>query len=105
MGHPRAGSAPRALPSSERASVSTGTLDRVVSGLYHQHRMASAPLLWTIGHSNHELEQFLALVRGAGIAYVVDVRSSPYSRYSPQFNREQLGRALGQHDIGYLFLG
>jgi uncharacterized protein (DUF488 family) len=67
--------------------------------------MASAPVLWTIGHSNHELDRFLALVRGAGIVYVVDVRSSPYSRYSPQFNREQLGRVLGQHDIGYLFLG
>jgi uncharacterized protein (DUF488 family) len=67
--------------------------------------MASAPALWTIGHSNHELDRFLALVRGAAIAYVVDVRSSPYSRYSPQFNREQLERALARNSIGYLFLG
>lgn len=63
------------------------------------------PVIWTIGHSNHELDQFAALLREQEIDYVVDVRSYPYSRYAPQFNREHLGSAIQQRGIGYLFLG
>ncbi|MBM4289498.1 MAG: DUF488 domain-containing protein [Deltaproteobacteria bacterium] len=59
----------------------------------------------TIGHSNHSWETFLELVRGNGITVVVDVRSSPYSRYTPYFNKEPLGRALLKEGIGYFFLG
>lgn len=63
------------------------------------------PVLWTIGHSNHELDRFVGLVLSAQIDYIVDVRSHPYSRYAPHFNREELDRVLSRHDIGYLFLG
>lgn len=66
--------------------------------------MATAAL-WTVGHSNHPLERFIALLRGQRIEFAVDVRSYPYSRHAPQFNREELQRALRAHDIGYLFLG
>ena len=47
-------------------------------------------ILWTIGHSNHPLETFLALLRRHEIEVLVDVRSSPYSGYCPHFNTEQL---------------
>ena len=44
--------------------------------------------LWTVGHSNHPLGAFLDLLAQHRIEVVADVRSSPYSRYASQFNRE-----------------
>jgi uncharacterized protein (DUF488 family) len=61
--------------------------------------------LWTIGHSNHDLGWFIGLLRGQRIDFAVDVRSYPYSRHAPQFNREELEQALRENGIGYLFLG
>lgn len=61
--------------------------------------------VFTIGHSNLEFAKFLALLKQHGIQAVADVRSSPYSQYSPQFNREPLQRALQEHGISYVFLG
>ncbi len=46
--------------------------------------------LWSIGHSNHPIERFLTLLRQHAIAMLADVRTAPYSRYSPQFNRDEL---------------
>ena len=60
--------------------------------------------IYTIGHSNLPLEEFAGLLRANGIKLVVDVRSIPYSRYSPQFNREGLQEALGRLGIGYRYL-
>jgi uncharacterized protein (DUF488 family) len=64
-----------------------------------------AGTLWTIGHSNHPLETFLALLTQHRIEVLADVRSSPYSRYASQFNREALRPALRERAIQYLFLG
>jgi uncharacterized protein (DUF488 family) len=61
--------------------------------------------LYTIGHSNHELSQFIGLLRQHDIEVVADVRSSPYSAYNPQFNRETLQAHLHAAGIGYIFLG
>ena len=61
--------------------------------------------IWTIGHSNHPLEVFLDLLVQHGIDAVVDVRSSPYSRYVSHFNREAIHAALVQRAIQYVFLG
>lgn len=61
--------------------------------------------VWTIGHSTHSLEQFVAMLKRHGITAVADVRSSPYSRFNPQFNRETLERSLKEVGIGYVFLG
>lgn len=61
--------------------------------------------IYTIGHSNLPLEEFAGLLQAKGIELVVDVRSIPYSRYSPQFNREGLQEALGRLGIGYRYLG
>jgi uncharacterized protein (DUF488 family) len=65
----------------------------------------ASPVLWTIGHSNHEPDRFVDLVMHAQIGYIVDVRSHPYSRYAPHFNREELDRLLSHRGVGYLFLG
>jgi uncharacterized protein (DUF488 family) len=59
----------------------------------------------SIGHSNHTFEYFASLLRQHGVECVVDVRSSPWSRYAPQFNREALEPALADHGIDYAFLG
>ena len=61
--------------------------------------------LFTVGHSNHDIEQFLDLLVANGITAVCDVRSSPYSRHNPQFNREILHASLKKRNIAYVFLG
>jgi uncharacterized protein (DUF488 family) len=58
----------------------------------------------TVGFSTRTLEDLLALVRGAGIELVVDVRSFPRSRHTPQWNREALEPGLPAHGIGYRHL-
>lgn len=59
----------------------------------------------TIGHSTHSLEAFVGLMRQHGVTVLADVRSVPYSRFSPQFNREALKKSLTAHGIKYVFLG
>jgi uncharacterized protein (DUF488 family) len=61
--------------------------------------------IYTVGHSNHDSDRFLALLLGRGIDLLVDVRSSPYSRCVPQANREILPRALANSRIGYRWMG
>ena len=61
--------------------------------------------VFTIGHSNLEFAKFVTLLKQHGIRAVADVRSSPYSQYNPQFNREPLERALHAQGISYVFLG
>ncbi len=61
--------------------------------------------VFTIGHSTHPQERFIALLRQHGITALCDVRSKPYSRINPQFNREPLEEALLAQGIEYRFLG
>jgi len=63
------------------------------------------PIIWTVGHSNHPLEHFLNLLAALDIAVLVDVRSSPYSRYATHFNKEALEDPLRDHGVRYVFLG
>jgi uncharacterized protein (DUF488 family) len=62
-------------------------------------------MILTVGHSNHPIENFLALLAGAGVTAVADVRSYPVSRHAPQFNKDALAEALGAHGISYRYLG
>lgn len=61
--------------------------------------------VFTIGHSTHSVERFVVLLQQHGISAVGDVRSRPYSRYNPQFNREEMERFLRDCGIAYVFLG
>ncbi len=61
--------------------------------------------VFTIGHSTHPQERFIELLRQHEITAVCDVRSKPYSRVNPQFDRENLSKALASHGIEYRFLG
>jgi len=60
---------------------------------------------YTIGHSSHPPEHFVGLLRQHGIQVVADTRSAPYSRYTPQFDREALRELLGDAGVKYLYLG
>jgi len=62
-------------------------------------------MIHTIGHSNHPIEQFQALLQRWGIKALADVRSTPYSRFNPQFRREKLQASLAGVGIQYVFLG
>ena len=62
-------------------------------------------VVYTIGHSNHSEETFLGLLRSHRIEVIADVRSRPYSQYSPQFDREALKASLRRAGIDYVFLG
>lgn len=59
----------------------------------------------TIGHSTHTIDRFTELVLMHEISAVSDVRSDPYSRFNPQFNREVLQKELKRKGIAYVFLG
>lgn len=61
--------------------------------------------IYTVGHSNHSTEKFISLLTASGITAVADVRSRPFSRRHPQFNKERLAAALAQCGIAYVFLG
>jgi uncharacterized protein (DUF488 family) len=61
--------------------------------------------LYTIGHSSHTAEHFLALLQQHRIQVLVDTRSAPYSRYTPQFDREALHDSIIAAGMKYLFLG
>ena len=65
----------------------------------------AATVVYTVGHSTHPIDTFLALLARHAITAIGDVRSSPYSRRNPQFNREPLRDALADAGIAYVFLG
>lgn len=67
---------------------------------------AGRPLtVYTVGHSNVTQEAFVALLKQHAIEVLVDVRSAPYSKFVPHFNREALKPALEAAGIKYLYLG
>jgi uncharacterized protein (DUF488 family) len=68
-------------------------------------RQMESARLFTIGHSNHDLDRFLALLQSNGVTAVADVRSRPYSRRLPHFNRPWLESELAARDFVYVFLG
>lgn len=61
--------------------------------------------IYTIGHSTIEVEVFLNLVKKYDINCIVDIRSTPYSQFAPQFNRENLKYFLKQNSMQYLYMG
>ncbi len=61
--------------------------------------------LFTIGHSVHSVERFADLLKMHGVTALCDVRSSPYSRFTPRFNREALKEEMARQRIAYIYLG
>ena len=61
--------------------------------------------LHTIGYGARTLDQLVAALQASHIEYLLDVRSSPYSKFKPEFSREALESALKRHGIRYVFMG
>jgi uncharacterized protein (DUF488 family) len=57
--------------------------------------------LWTVGHSTHSIEEFLAILKAHGIQQIADVRSIPKSRHCPQFNINEFPRSLRAAGVEY----
>jgi uncharacterized protein (DUF488 family) len=70
-----------------------------------QTESANSASAFTIGHSNHKVEDFLELLRAYDIEVLVDTRSSPFSKFSPHFTQDNLKLALQEAGRKYLFLG
>ncbi len=64
-----------------------------------------AGTLYTVGHSNHSVVEFISLLLSYGITAVADVRSRPYSKFHPQFNQKILASELESSGIRYVFMG
>ena len=62
-------------------------------------------LIFTIGHSNHDIDAFVSLLLANKIELLIDVRSAPYSKIYPHFNRNPLEVSLAKNSIKYIFLG
>ena len=67
--------------------------------------LRGAGTVLTIGHSNHPQETFLGLLERHRVTALGDVRSTPWSRFNPHFNRKSLAGALAARGIEYLYLG
>ncbi|MFM7679190.1 MAG: DUF488 family protein [Roseiflexaceae bacterium] len=61
--------------------------------------------IYTIGHSNISLDEFCEHLQLHQITAIADVRSTPYSQFTPHFNREALQKSLQAMSITYVFLG
>jgi len=61
--------------------------------------------LFSIGHSNIPAERFLAALQNAAVNAVADVRTTPYSRFSPWFSQRTLAATLSAAGIGYSAMG
>ena len=61
--------------------------------------------IYSVGHSDHTMSDFIQLLHRYGITHLVDVRSQPYSRWTPQFNREELAESLQEAGIAYVSMG
>lgn len=62
-------------------------------------------MLYTIGHTNHSHEEFLKLLKQYSITYLLDVRSTPYSQYTCQFNKDVISEVLVANGIKYYYMG
>lgn len=61
--------------------------------------------IFSIGHSTNQVNRFIELLQSAHITAVADVRTSPFSRHCPHFNKAELQSELRQAGIAYVFLG
>ena len=62
-------------------------------------------IVYTVGHSNLSFEMFLEIINTINIKILIDVRSTPYSKYVPHFNKESLKIKINNVGIGYIHMG
>lgn len=62
------------------------------------------PIIYTIGHSTHTMDEFIAILQSFNIKIFVDIRRLPGSRKYPQFDQENLKVELANHQIKYIYM-
>lgn len=62
-------------------------------------------ILLSIGHSQHQVNYFINLLKSHGVNYILDVRSTPYSQFAAIYNRENIRPTLQSNGIEYAFMG
>lgn len=71
---------------------------------YEMNVTGQSKTVWTIGHSTHSLEAFIAMIKSFHIECIADIRSFPGSRKFPHFNKETLEISLPENSIRYIHL-
>jgi uncharacterized protein (DUF488 family) len=66
--------------------------------------VAARPLIFTLGHSNRSIDEFVGLLKSHNVKRLVDVRTIPKSRHNPQFNRDALAASVRAAHIAYMHL-
>jgi len=61
--------------------------------------------IYSIGHGNKKIEDFIAELKSFEIQFLLDIRSKPYSKWNPQFNQAALDLELENNGITYVFVG
>lgn len=61
--------------------------------------------IYSIGHGNKKIEDFIAELKSFKIQFLLDIRSKPYSKWNPQFNQAALDLELKNNGISYVFVG
>ncbi len=61
--------------------------------------------IFSIGHGNRAINDFVSLLSKYEIEYLIDVRSKPYSRFNPDFSKSALEKSLVKHKIRYIYMG
>jgi uncharacterized protein (DUF488 family) len=62
-------------------------------------------MIYTLGHSVHSLDFFLSLIKDHQLDCILDIRSQPYSKYAPQYSKNDIASFLKEKDVLYAFLG
>ncbi len=61
--------------------------------------------IYSTGHGNKEFGDFLEELRSFDITWLMDIRSKPYSKWNPAFNKKELEESLASHGIKYIYAG
>ncbi len=61
--------------------------------------------VYTIGYGSRTLDELISTLQSHGVEYLVDVRSSPYSKFKPEFTKDALSVSLPDRGISYVFMG
>jgi uncharacterized protein (DUF488 family) len=66
---------------------------------------AFSPTIYTIGHGVRDFDEFVELLLAHSISVLVDLRTSPWSKFAPQFNQSLVRDSLGASGVRYVFMG
>lgn len=61
--------------------------------------------IYSIGHGNKKISDFISELKSFDIQYLLDIRSKPFSKWNPQFNQDLLKKTIEKENIKYLFIG